>query len=37
MSESLLDRLTRWLGHVLLAETCTGPEGEERNLVTVVE
>jgi len=37
MGEALFDRQARWLGHVLLAEACPGSEGEERDLVTVVE
>jgi len=37
MDESLFDRKTSWLGHVLLTEACPSSEGEERDLVTVVE
>ena len=37
VGETLFDCQTRWLGHVLLAEARPSPEGEERNLVTVVE
>jgi len=37
MGETLFDRQTRWLGHVLLAETRSSSESEERDLVTIVE
>ena len=37
MGETLLDRQARWFCHVLLAEDRPSSEGEERDLVAVVE
>lgn len=37
MSETFLDSQDRWLSHILLGEARSSAEGEERDLVTIVE